>query len=45
MCALVQFERYDRKHVHDELSADTKFTPQAGTWGLQGIVKISRIKQ
>ena len=31
---------YDRIDVHSIFSPDTKFTPQAGTWGLRGIVKV-----
>jgi len=31
---------YSRRDIHGIFSPDTKFTPQAGTWGLQGIVKI-----
>ena len=31
---------YTREEVHQIFSPDTKFTPQAGTWGLQGIVRI-----
>ena len=31
---------YSRKDIHSIFSPDTKFTPQAGTWGLQGIIPI-----
>ena len=31
---------YSREAVHAIFSPDTVFTPQAGTWGLQGIVRI-----
>jgi len=31
---------YDRIDVHSIFSPDTVFTPQAGTWGLHGIVKV-----
>ena len=31
---------YTREDVHSIFSPDTVFTPQSGTWGLQGIVKI-----
>jgi len=31
---------YSRQEVHDIFSPETPFTPQAGTWGLQGIVPI-----
>ena len=31
---------YTREEVHDIFSPQTKFTAQAGTWGLHGIVRI-----
>ena len=31
---------YSRKEIHQIFSPDTIFTPQAGTWGLHGIIKI-----
>jgi hypothetical protein len=31
---------YSRRSVHSIFSPDTKFVPQAGTWGLQGIVDV-----
>jgi len=31
---------YSREDVHSIFSSHTTFTPQAGTWGLQGIVRI-----
>lgn len=31
---------YNREDVHSIFSSDSVFTPQAGTWGLQGIVKV-----
>ena len=31
---------YSRSEVHQIFSPDTKFTPQSGTWGLQGIIKV-----
>lgn len=34
------WKEYSREEVHDIFSPDTIFTPQTGTWGLQGIVKI-----
>ena len=37
---LVQGELYNREEIHGIFSPDTDFTPQAGTWGLHGIVKI-----
>ena len=33
-------EDYSRREVHDIFAPETPFTPQAGTWGLQGIVRI-----
>jgi hypothetical protein len=40
MTALVLYYDYSRQQVHDIFAPDTPFTPQAGTWGLQGIVAI-----
>ena len=40
MTTLVPYEEYSREEVHDIFSPDTIFTPQAGTWGLQGVVPI-----
>jgi hypothetical protein len=37
---LVLYDEYSREEVHDVFSPDTIFTPQAGTWGLQGVVPI-----
>ena len=34
------WQTYSREEVHDIFTPDTAFTPQAGTWGLQGIVKV-----
>ena len=34
------YEDYVREEVHDIFAPDVPFTPQAGTWGLQGIVAI-----
>ena len=34
------WEAYDRREVHDIFSPNTTFVPQAGTWGLQGIVRV-----
>lgn len=33
-------QQYSRSDVHKIFSPDTVFTPQAGTWGFQGIVDI-----
>lgn len=40
MQRLVQYSNYNREDVHDILSPETVFTPQSGTWGMHGIVKI-----
>jgi hypothetical protein len=34
------WQTYSRQEVHEIFSPDTAFTPQTGTWGLQGIVKF-----
>jgi uncharacterized protein DUF3883/uncharacterized protein DUF3427 len=34
------YEDYSREEVHYIFAPDTAFTPQSGTWGLQGIVPI-----
>lgn len=35
------WETYSREEAHDIFDPGTTFTPQTGTWGLQGIVRIS----
>ena len=40
MTKLILYEEYSRVEVHNIFSPDTIFTPQAGTWGLQGVVPI-----
>lgn len=40
MKKLIRYEKYSRKEVHDIFSPDTKFTPQAGSWGMQGIIRV-----
>ncbi len=40
MPELVLYDDYSREDVHSIFSPDTAFTPQAGTWGLQGVVPI-----
>lgn len=40
MTTLSLWSDYTREDVHSIFSPDTAFTPQAGTWGLQGIVRI-----
>lgn len=37
---LTLWSDYSRKDVHSIFSPHTPFTPQAGTWGLQGIVRV-----
>ena len=34
------FNQYTRKEVHDIFDSESTFTPQTGTWGLHGIVKV-----
>jgi hypothetical protein len=34
------YEDYSREEVHAIFAPDTAFTPQSGTWGIQGIVPI-----
>jgi hypothetical protein len=40
MATLTLWDSYTREQVHGIFSPDTTFTPQAGTWGLQGIVRV-----
>ena len=40
MIELVLYHTYSRAQVHAIFAPDTPFTPQAGTWGLQGIIPI-----
>jgi hypothetical protein len=40
MPALMLYNAFSREDVHAIFSPDTIFTPQAGTWGLQGVVSI-----
>ena len=40
MTTLTLWSDYSREEVHSIFSPNTVFTPQAGTWGLRGIVKI-----
>ena len=41
---LERYKAYSRKDIHDMLEPTAKFTPRAGTWGLQGIVNITGTK-
>lgn len=40
MKTLKLWDFYTREDVHSIFSPDTVFTPQSGTWGLHGIVKV-----
>lgn len=40
MPLLKLWDSYTREQVHDIFSPETAFTPQAGTWGLHGIVRV-----
>jgi hypothetical protein len=42
MRELTLYEDYSREDVHDILDPETTFTPQAGTWGLQGIISVPK---
>ena len=37
---LLRYKKYSRKDIHDIFSPYTAFTPQAGSWGLQGIIRV-----
>ena len=34
------YKRYNREEIHNIFSPHTTFTPQSGTWGLHGLVRI-----
>lgn len=38
------YDKYNREDIHSIFSPETVFTPQAGTWGLHGIVRIGKSK-
>ena len=40
MPQLQLYGEYDRRAIHAIFSPNTEFVPQAGTWGLQGIVRV-----
>ena len=40
MRELVRYEKYSRNDIHDVFSPDTNFTPQTGSWGLHGIIRV-----
>jgi hypothetical protein len=37
---LVVWNDYTRAEVHAIFSPESTFTPQAGTWGLQGMIRV-----
>ena len=41
MASLRRYDEYSRQEVHGIFSPDTNFTPQSGTWGIQGVVPIA----
>lgn len=40
MKKLELYKRFNREEIHGIFSPHTKFTPQSGTWGLHGLVRI-----
>jgi hypothetical protein len=40
MMKLDLYQEYSREDVHDIFEPEAKFTPQAGSWGLHGVVRI-----
>ena len=40
MPELKLYDDYSRKDVHDIFAPSASFTPQAGSWGLQGIIEL-----
>lgn len=40
--SLELYQEYSREEVHDMFDSCTPFTPNAGTWGIQGIIQIKR---
>lgn len=40
MRKLKRYQKYNREEIHDIFSPNTKFVPQAGDWGMKGIVSI-----
>lgn len=40
MKSLELWSEYTRKEIHSIFSPDTPFTPQAGTWGLHGMIRV-----
>lgn len=37
---LIPYSDYSREDIHDIFSPETNFTPGAGYWGIQGVIKI-----
>lgn len=44
MKKLELYQNYNREEIHSIFSPETTFTPQAGTWGLHGLVRIGNSK-
>jgi hypothetical protein len=40
MKSLELWSEYTREEIHSIFSPDTTFTPQAGTWGLHGMIRV-----
>jgi hypothetical protein len=40
MTKLDLYQEYSREDIHDIFAPETSFTPQAGSWGLHGVVRI-----
>lgn len=36
------YSQYSREDIHSIFSPETEFTPSAGTWGLQGLIRINK---
>lgn len=36
------YKKYNREEIHNIFSPETIFTPSAGTWGLQGLIRINK---
>lgn len=41
---LIKFGEYTRKDIHDIFSPNTNYTPQTGSWGLHGIIRVPDTK-
>ena len=44
MRPLTLYDDYNREDIHGIFSPHTNFTPSAGTWGLQGLIRIEGTK-